>query len=496
MSENKMDVQTIELERVGVQNSQQYQKVSGTVVDTMIEEILDNNDNNNGDDYDESLKRKSTIVGVEASNESERHEEDDFYESETPIAFLNMHLFEQIDAKGRFRTKNENKMDLQLDPKTLKDLSLTITITDILNIDPVTETFTVKYRYFALWEEDLHSIGLEEYANKAKEIGHYYPLSRIEVDHFIEKIHLPKIILFNQASITETDVLDIRIYGGERGRTAVMINQSFIAVCRERFVLHTFPFDLQYLHLEYRLNDAISWNSYNLTINLVQMHQECLHQLEWTLLVPIVKRGFPRTAHSTIHLPVQRKSQYYVTNIIFIIFILTALGLSAFACESDDLVARTFCVLTMILTGVAFKFTSQEELPKVPYITILDHFMGSSLWILSLMTVFCIIPNFYVDEDEHEHLDHKINTALAFTSIGLIIITFGYFGFISYRTVQEHAQKHCVIPLEKDRPWYSFRFSNPKHLVDVNPDVPFHESLKTSRNPVVLPKQPQTNPTK
>lgn len=439
------------------------------------------------EEEDEKMTRKS-IHGIEANSLTERKDpgETPFFESETPVAFLNMHLFEQIDAKGQFRSKEMTQMDSRIDASKLKDLFVTITLTDILNVDPVSESFSIKYRSFLFWEQDLHEIGLAEIAEKAQSCGHYYPLSRVEVDQFAETVHLPKLMIFNQASVTETDVLDIRIYGGERGKTAVMTNQSFIAVCRGRFALQQFPFDLQTLVFDFRLNDARSWNTYYLTIAVVQLHKDCLEQLEWQVLVPCVKRGYPKSASSIVTIPVQRKSQYYLQNILLIVLILTSLGLSTFAFPSDDLTGRTFCVFTLILTCIAFKFTAiAESLPKVPYATVLDHFMSSSIWILAFMTIFCLLPNFYIDE---AHTDETLNLAFTLISIGMIVLAFGGLALKSYWIWRSHFQSHDTIPTDLDRPWYSFRYSNPRFLVDVDVTIPFSDSMKSHSNSARMKK--------
>jgi hypothetical protein len=435
------------------------------------------NPNNNGPND----RQGSFVHKADYDDHPEDREKEDILESETPLAFFNMHLFEQIDKKGSFKThEGSAKVDnLEVENRHLLDLFSVVTVTDILNVDPVNETFSLKYRTFNLWHCDLQDYPeLSDLVEKAQKSGHYYPLSRSEVDHFAKFYHIPKINLFNQVSTAETDVLDIRIYGGERGKTAIMFNQSFLSVVRERFILHHFPFDLQRLVLDFRLNDARSWNTYNLQICMIQFHRDCLHQLEWSICIPTVQRGVPKSSNSKVIIPIQRKIGYYVQNVILIVLVLSALGLSTFAFKSEDLVGRTFVVLTLILTCVAFKFTTlAESLPKVPYSTLMDHFMACGIWSLAIMTVFTIIPSFYVDEADADGVDNTINLALSMASIGMLVIGFGALLVISYVTVRAHLRDHVIIPVNRDRPWYAFRYSNPKFLQQIDLTKSFHESM-------------------
>jgi hypothetical protein len=398
---------------------------------------------------------------------------EDWVESEFPLTVTGMHILAQIDDKGLFKNANQSETFFSLfSDKKLVPFHVSISVSDILNIDPVNESFSVKYRLFMMWREDLHEVGLSSLSGKATECGHYYPLKRNEVENFLEHIHVPKLALFNNMSITETDAMDVRIYGGEKGKTAILVNQGFNAVIRERFILNNFPFDLQILQFDFRLHDARSWNRFQLIIDNVQFHRDCLEQMEWRISTPFVKKGYMKTFNSVVSIPVIRKSKYFVQNIFLIIIVLTLLGLCTFSFESRDLAGRTFVNLTLILTMIAFKFTALSgSIPKVPYSTIMDFFINCALWNLTVMTAFTIIPNFYINEETH--YDETLNKALAIISIGLIVIGFGTISLVAYQIRASHLTKYALIPIEKsyDRPWYSFRFTNSRHLVDLTDEL-------------------------
>lgn len=412
-------------------------------------------------------------------------ERSDWREGESPLAFAATHVHALIEKRGYYRDSNVKDEPFTLfGMKNLSPLHVSISITDIVNLDPVQESFTIKYRLFMFWELSLESENMEDFGKKALECGHYYPLKRHEVDLFLEKIPLPKLILFNNMEIGETDVLDIRIYGGEPGKkTGVLVNQSFLAVVRERFVLNDFPFDIQHLTLDFRLHDAVSWNKYQLIVDMVQFHKDCLQQLEWQVCVPYVKKGFMKTFNSYVTIPVIRKSNYFISNIVVINFILMLLGLSTFSFESKDLAGRTFITITLILTCIAFKFTALTgSIPKVSYSTILDRYINCSLWCLALMTVFTVIPAFYVKEEEdhhHEPLDETVNMALAMVSIGISVLGYVMISALAWSTRNNENKIYKEIPYSEnlERPWYSFRFTNSKHLLEIDQRVSFEDSL-------------------
>ncbi len=305
----------------------------------------------------DQLHHKSPVARMKEWNESDEHEHQkkeevvDFnetprevFESELnyieeegvhPLVFTHLHLLEQFGAKNVYKQlKLKQKVKGEVDEKNEINLNtyhsskvseiyqkrahvyVSIAVMDLLNVDVVNETFTIKIRFYGFWRANIHEYGFEELANKAFNAKEeYYSLSRSEASTFLDGYPIPQIFFFNQVSKTENDALDVRIYGGHPEHTAILINQSLTLVCRAKFSLYDFPFDMQYIHLECGFNDSHSWMNRKLCVHMVQFHQQAIPQLEWFLYVPLVQRITPFHAKCQIVFPLQRKSMYYILNV-------------------------------------------------------------------------------------------------------------------------------------------------------------------------------------
>ena len=87
-------------------------------------------------------------------------------------------------------------------------------------------------------------------------------------------------------------------------------------------------------------------------------------------------------------------------------FVNTASTLFAFSMDPvDDLTDRFGFVVTLLLTSVALQFVVSTELPKLPYLTLLDEYvvLGFTFLFLIMMMV-AIIPLF--GEDDIEYVDN------------------------------------------------------------------------------------------
>lgn len=393
---------------------------------------------------------------------------EDYDESETAVAVVNSHFLDQVSDKGLYKTtpvnpagNGDSKQSQSCKPK--QRLNVTVSITDIMNIDPMNETFSIKFRLYAFWEVDLHAIGLVHLAKKALRSGHFYSMTSSEIEELQEKYRIPAISLFNETSNEDTEPFDVRVYGGKEGMTGLLWNKLFHCTCREKCDLHDFPFDWQDLVLDLRLNDPKTWDDFNLTVNSVQFHKDALSLSEWRLYAPIVKRDSPKEKATRVLLPVKRYSAFYMQNIVAMLFGLTMLGLLSFAMDVGDLGSRVSTLLTIILTVVAFKFILASTLPKVPYNCLIDYFMMSQMFALGMMSLFCILPSFWAND-----LAATINIALAsfsgFFLVGSLLLWLLYAHYASHGA---RSRRMKAIEMVPNKNWYSFRYSSPAFLTEV-----------------------------
>lgn len=157
----------------------------------------------------------------------------------------------------------------------------------------------------------------------------------------------------------------LRVYGGMPGCTAILWGQDFRVCCTERLELHDFPFDHQDLSMEFKLNDPASWERFDLHVYYVQFNLQVLLLKEWEVLSPVVERISPEAKFTRVSLRVRRVPDYYIMNVVLVMFGLSLLGLLSYRMEISDVANRVIILLTLILTSVSFKFILAGSLPKV-----------------------------------------------------------------------------------------------------------------------------------
>eukprot|EP01041_Mallomonas_annulata_P007098 gene7098-14443_t len=413
-----------------------------------------------------------------------------FKESELILApIFNKHILDQVDEKGFFKLKlkgiqptesNDAVTTFVVDDvekvnhstvisrfpvsmtgaSTKERLNVTISFTDLVDIDPINSSFGCRFRLYAFWRVNLHAIGMADVAEAAFHKGQHYSMSREEVELFTERFYIPVISVFNMIESEESPPADIRVYGGHPEATLVMWNREYRVTCKELFELNEFPFDSQILTVELRLNDPKTWDAYDLSVNCIQFHKQQLEQTEWVVYEPTLKRDLPKHKVSKVQLHIRRCPNYYLQNIIAVMFTLSLLGLLCFAMDVDDLGSRVSNILTLILTAVAFKFIVAQVLPRVPYNTLIDYYMNASGLSLALTAVFSIIPAFFSDPDTQVQANEMVFV------LAVILILGSFFGWImkAYWTVRQQNNQIKPISILKDKNWYAARFSTPFFL--------------------------------
>ncbi|XP_078583775.1 gamma-aminobutyric acid receptor subunit beta-3-like [Branchiostoma floridae x Branchiostoma japonicum] len=97
----------------------------------------------------------------------------------------------------------------------------------------------------------------------------------------------------------------------------------------------------------------------------------------------------------TITAHVQRKTGFYMWNIVLILFIITALSsVSSFSVPVEQHSDRLVITFTLLLTTVAFKLVVSHYLPTVPYLTLLDRYVLACIIFQSLVALEKILASF------------------------------------------------------------------------------------------------------
>jgi len=386
------------------------------------------------------------------------------------IAKLNKHLLDQINGMYVHEPDDAASLASIASAGPTADgkitLGVNVSVSALDKISAIDESFRIVYRMYLCWEvPDLGEYGLDHIAAKARGAKERYSLNRAEVDEFSEKYNIPAVSVFNINEGGPEGDADIRIYGGFPGKTLIMWNRGYRCVCREIFELNAFPFDSNELSLQLRLNDPLTWDIYDLTVQVVQFNKAALYQTEFVIAEPTIKRGSPSHKATDIAFRATRLARYYIQNIVAMMFSFSILGLLAFVMEVQDLGDRVSTVLTVILTAVAFKFVIDGSLPKVPYNTVIDMYILASSLTLAAMALVCVIPSFTIWGDESRQI--QVNRYLGIGSACFIIFELLVWWVWAMKMARVD-NKTAIIKPTGENNWYAYRYAI----------APFHTQVK------------------
>jgi TPR repeat protein len=126
---------------------------------------------------------------------------------------------------------------------------------------------------------------------------------------------------------------------------------------------------------------------------------------------------------ATLELKIKRQPNYYLFKIILPIFILFLVSTSQFWLRWDRLDARVSIASSSLVAVIAYQFLIQDDLPKLPYMTLLDLILGITFFMISigiaeLALVFSLIKN------KHKKLAERIDwhSRYAFPTFLIFII--------------------------------------------------------------------------
>ena len=88
-----------------------------------------------------------------------------------------------------------------------------------------------------------------------------------------------------------------------------------------------------------------------------------------------------------IKIEVQRNHQYYIFKVIFPIILILLICWSVFWIHPRELESKLTITIVCLLSLIAYNFVIEEDVPKLAYLTIMDHLILASY-------IFATIPNF------------------------------------------------------------------------------------------------------
>lgn len=200
---------------------------------------------------------------------------------------------------------------------------------------------------------------------------------------------------------------------GERGR--VRWHQRYRAAIINRMDLRAFPLDCDDLKID------VQPRAYGAAQVALRLDPHTNHQLtpvladygvlEWSLRLPPRLRvheesdamlafanmgggsarsadaAMPKRSTARIAIGMERKPQYFFNKVVLVQLLVVVLSQLVLFLDASAFVDKTGILLVLFLTNVAFLFTTNGIIPRVPYVTVLDRFTSLGFFLQFLLAV-------------------------------------------------------------------------------------------------------------
>ena len=296
-------------------------------------------------------------------------------------------------AKIEFFDKNKiNK--IKLDSKSYKAIFFTLdsfVLNSIHEIEAKEGFFAVDYSSNLYYERtDLKNIG-----NYLKDES--CPLN----EEVIKKqlFHPESNIKMVQFEKDEDKIEIFDFFSFEDGSTWQDTKIGGLAKIRALFDFSNFPFDTQKLVIQYNTSELTTQKdrlylitpTENVFKNLINF-ENFNYLMEWTVLSTKVYNELLKTEDGyrdtlNLVLEVERSPIFYIFKIIVPVLLILSVAWYVLWIPTKEIESRLTTSIVALLSLIAYNFVIQDDVPKLDYLTSLDHFILLSYF-------FCAIPIF------------------------------------------------------------------------------------------------------
>ena len=305
-------------------------------------------------------------------------------------------------------------LDIARKEQILTDVLFDIEDISVNSIDLKKGTFEVRlkydagYQFFKNAHEKLYSVA-EDTIIFEKDGWHWEVCIFTEEEFKKSRMRDPgnQIVLLDIA-MKDKDLLDVyykltpysKKFGNPGNHLYLEKKIEGVFNIKNKFNLHTFPFDKQVLSLTFidgrfnldqrqilytyntyeslddyaGKNEIPGWNVTGYEINPLQYQDEFYKGEDFG-------DGF------SLDILIERKHGYYIFKLIIPIFLILMICWSVVWIHPRELESRLTITIICLLSLIAYNFVIDEELPKLEYLTVLD-------WLILVSYIYATIPNF------------------------------------------------------------------------------------------------------
>ena len=292
-------------------------------------------------------------------------------------------------------------------------VDLSFFVWNINDIDVINQRFSVRLNIYASWEEDVENITVsDDDTNFGKSNFKWDPQLRYTncyEQNADEYENWWRVLALNDLSTISPSTLS------EHKRVRVMYCQLIQGWFHEGFEMQNFPFDLQHLHI----GITSLWDHNNVALSFdkrkpTRVSGVALTSQTWDMYKPRLfaydtdwdNESMPLLSQSTdsvtgarycrayLALTLCRRPNFIMFNVMTIMTLVGTFSFATFALDPSELGDRQACVLTLVLTTVAFKFVTTQMMPEISYVTMMDVVIYACMFLQGFMLLsICISAN-------------------------------------------------------------------------------------------------------
>lgn len=252
----------------------------------------------------------------------------------------------------------------------IKQVFIKVHFLKIGEIDTVKEKFTADVFIQARWRE--------------KQLD-YKKLSKKDCVLDLDNYWDPKLVVQNLIDQTKDDKPWKEVHYTDKKKAYIIEKRRLRGNFSEKLELADFPFDAQFLNVY--ITSEFSQSQLEIKEDNEQislLNSACFRdEQEWALCDFVALRQksnrkdfsqrksvmFPGISAGCCAL---RRWKFFVWNVVLLMGLICSTSIATFAVDSNETQSRMSLSITLMLTAVAFRIVTNQNLPKISYNTILD----------------------------------------------------------------------------------------------------------------------------
>ncbi len=290
------------------------------------------------------------------------------------------------------------------------EISVSFYLIDLMRVIDVDETF----------EADVFLVGSWKDSRLAGDRVRVLPM---------DSVWMPRLIAFNRRDIEHTLPEEVTV----QPDGTVIYRQRIMGTFASPLDLKRFPLDTQSLEVKFVIYGS-STDEVVLVPNpeLTAERNPNLAIRDWTVAdleqeqgVFDAAPGAPRLSMLSFRVDVRRVASYYVVQMLIPLLLIVCMSWIVFWIDPNIIPTRMSVSVTTVLTLIAYRFMVNALMPKLPYLTLVDHILLGATLLVAVSLVLMTIGTYRVNHDQAEAVKRTDRVARIVLPLAFVVMLVG-----------------------------------------------------------------------